>query len=55
MLVGGVTAATAAAILSFPLFRMKGFYFLIGSFAAGEIIRADLEALYRSVRRSPRG
>ena len=39
MLVGGVTAATAAAILSFPLFRMKGFYFLIGSFAAGEIIR----------------
>ncbi|MGB2930878.1 MAG: branched-chain amino acid ABC transporter permease, partial [Methyloceanibacter sp.] len=24
---------------SFPLFRMKGFYFLIGSFAAGEVIR----------------
>ena len=39
MLAGGMIAATAAAILSFPLFRMKGFYFLIGSFAAGEIIR----------------
>ena len=39
MLAGGIVAATAAAILSFPLFRMKGFYFLIGSFAAGEIIR----------------
>ena len=25
--------------MSFPLFRMKGFYFLIGSFAAGEVIR----------------
>ena len=39
MLLGGGVAAAAAAILSFPLFRMKGFYFLIGSFAAGEIIR----------------
>ena len=39
MLAGGVVAATGAAILSVPLFRMKGFYFLIGSFAAGEIIR----------------
>lgn len=36
---GGVTAALIAVLLSFPLFRMKGFYFLIGSFAAGEIIR----------------
>ncbi len=35
MLVTGVIAYA----LSFPLFRMKGFYFLIGSFAAGEIIR----------------
>lgn len=26
-------------LLAFPLFRMKGFYFLIGSFAAGEAIR----------------
>ncbi len=39
MLIGGCMAAATAAILSFPLFRMKGFYFLIGSFAAGEIIR----------------
>ncbi len=39
MLLGGVTAALLAVLLSFPLFRMKGFYFLIGSFAAGEIIR----------------
>ena len=39
MLAGGMVAAAGAAVLSFPLFRMKGFYFLIGSFAAGEIIR----------------
>ncbi|MEQ9240801.1 branched-chain amino acid ABC transporter permease [Roseovarius indicus] len=39
MLLGGITAALIAILLSFPLFRMKGFYFLIGSFAAGEIIR----------------
>lgn len=39
MLLGACTAALVAFVLSFPLFRMKGFYFLIGSFAAGEIIR----------------
>lgn len=39
MLLGAVTAGAVAALLSFPLFRMKGFYFLIGSFAAGEVIR----------------
>lgn len=39
ILLGGVVAALVALILSVPLFRMKGFYFLIGSFAAGEIIR----------------
>jgi len=39
ILLGGATAALLAVLLSFPLFRMKGFYFLIGSFAAGEIIR----------------
>lgn len=39
MLLGAGTAAMVALALSFPLFRMKGFYFLIGSFAAGEIIR----------------
>ncbi len=39
MLCGAATAGAVAAVLSFPLFRMKGFYFLIGSFAAGEVIR----------------
>lgn len=39
ILLGGMTSALVAVLLSFPLFRMKGFYFLIGSFAAGEIIR----------------
>ena len=39
MLLGASTAALLAFLLSFPLLRMKGFYFLIGSFAAGEIIR----------------
>lgn len=36
---GACIAAAVAYLLSFPLFRMKGFYFLIGSFAASEIIR----------------
>ncbi len=39
MVMGALTAALIAYVLSFPLFRMKGFYFLIGSFAAGEVIR----------------
>lgn len=39
MLLGACTAGLLAFLLSFPLLRMKGFYFLIGSFAAGEIIR----------------
>ena len=39
MLAGASIAALLAFLLSFPLFRMKGFYFLIGSFAAGEVIR----------------
>ena len=39
MPLGGAAAAAIAYILSFPLFRMKGFYFLIGSFAAAEAIR----------------
>lgn len=37
-LAGGMAGLTAA-LLSFPLFRMTQFYFLIGSFAAGEAIR----------------
>lgn len=39
MLTGAMAAGFIAWLLSFPLFRMKGFYFLIGSFAAGEVIR----------------
>ncbi len=35
----GVAAGFAAALLSYPLFRLTQFYFLIGSFAAGEAIR----------------
>ena len=35
----GLVAALIAAALCFPLFRMTQFYFLIGSFAAGEAIR----------------
>lgn len=39
MLGGAAIAGAVAWLLSFPLFRMKGFYFLIGSFAAAEVIR----------------
>lgn len=39
MIAGAIAAGLIATVLSFPLFRMKGFYFLIGSFAAGEILR----------------
>lgn len=39
MPLGGAVSGLLAFLLSFPLFRMKGFYFLIGSFAAGEAIR----------------
>jgi len=39
MPLAGLTAAGISAILCFPLFRMTQFYFLIGSFAAGEAIR----------------
>ena len=39
MPLGALTAGAVAWVLSFPLFRMKAFYFLIGSFAAGEVIR----------------
>lgn len=35
----GVVAGAVAFLLSYPLFRMTQFYFLIGSFAAGEAIR----------------
>jgi branched-chain amino acid transport system permease protein len=39
MLLGASASAATAFVLSFPLFRLKGFYFLIGSFAAGEVLR----------------
>lgn len=39
ILAGAATAGFIAFLLAFPLFRMTGFYFLIGSFAAGEVIR----------------
>ena len=35
----GIVSALVASLLCFPLFRMTQFYFLIGSFAAGEAIR----------------
>jgi len=35
----GTAAGLVAALLCFPLLRMTQFYFLIGSFAAGEAIR----------------
>lgn len=39
MPLAGVGAGLVAALLCFPLFRTSQFYFLIGSFAAGEAIR----------------
>ncbi|PWE34422.1 branched-chain amino acid ABC transporter permease [Maritimibacter sp. 55A14] len=54
MLLGAGTAALIAMVLSYPLFRMKGFYFLIGSFAAGEIIRL-LWKRYREPFGGPKG
>ncbi|ODA66296.1 leucine/isoleucine/valine transporter permease subunit [Methyloligella halotolerans] len=61
MLVGASVSAFLAFLLSFPLFRMKGFYFLIGSFAAGEVIRlmwkwSDLTFLFggpKGIKRIP--
>ena len=59
MPLGGVAAAAIAYVLSFPLFRMKGFYFLIGSFAAAEAIRLcwvqfnDPFGGFRGLRRIP--
>jgi branched-chain amino acid transport system permease protein len=61
MLLGASTAALVAFLLSFPLFRMKGFYFLIASFAAGEVIRlswkwSDLTFLFggpKGIKRIP--
>jgi branched-chain amino acid transport system permease protein len=35
----GVVSALIALILSYPLLRLKGMYFVMGSFAAGEVLR----------------
>ncbi|HML92697.1 branched-chain amino acid ABC transporter permease [Methyloceanibacter sp.] len=61
MLIGASVAGFLAFLLSFPLFRMKGFYFLIASFAAGEVIRlswkwSDLTFLFggpKGIKRIP--
>jgi len=61
MIIGAATAGLLAFLLSFPLFRMKGFYFLIASFAAGEAIRlmwkwSDLTFLFggpKGIKRIP--
>ena len=39
LLMSGLIPAGVALALSYPLLRMKGFYFFIGSFAAGETMR----------------
>jgi branched-chain amino acid transport system permease protein len=39
LLAGAVVAGVVAAILSFPLLKMRGFYFLMGTFGAAEAIR----------------
>lgn len=36
---GGLAGVAFAAITAYPLFKMKGFYFFIGSFAIGEAMR----------------
>lgn len=61
MIIGAAAAGFIAFLLSFPLFRMKGFYFLIASFAAGEAIRlmwkwSDLTFLFggpKGIKRIP--
>ncbi|MEE9299754.1 MAG: branched-chain amino acid ABC transporter permease [Alphaproteobacteria bacterium] len=56
---GACVAGMVAYLLSFPLFRMKMFYFLIASFAAGEAIRLcwtrfrDPFGGFRGLRRIP--
>jgi branched-chain amino acid transport system permease protein len=39
LIAGAATAAALAAVLSYPLLKMRGFYFLMGTFAAAEAIR----------------
>lgn len=39
LVAGGLIAAGVAGLLSFPLLKMRGFYFLMGTFGAAEAIR----------------
>ena len=39
MPMGGLASATFALVVSQPLLRMKSFYFFVGSFAVGEVMR----------------
>jgi len=39
LIAGALVAGVVAAILSFPLLKMRGFYFLMGTFGAAEAIR----------------
>jgi len=39
LVAGSIVAAAIAAVLSIPLLKMRGFYFLMGTFAAAEAIR----------------
>ena len=41
---GGLIAAGFAAATAYPLFRMRGMYFLLGSFALGEAVRLCFRA-----------
>lgn len=39
MPLGGLVSAGFAALTAYPMFRMKGFYFLLGTFALSEAVR----------------
>lgn len=39
LVAGAAMAAAVAAVLSFPLLKMRGFYFLMGTFGAAEALR----------------
>jgi len=54
MVSGPLAATVVAYVLSFPLLRMRGFYFIVGSFVAGEAIRLCW-LKYRAVFGGPSG
>ncbi|HEB31683.1 MAG TPA: branched-chain amino acid ABC transporter permease [Spirochaetes bacterium] len=51
---GGLASAFVAFIMSYPLLRMKGFSFFIGSYAAGEAVRLSW-IRFRNPFGGPRG